>query len=423
LIFLGDGNQKEVQKIDFDHGAYCLWCLITSLVTDLSHGMSSAVPISFTSIAPGRLCLFGEHQDYLGLPVIALALPLQCRIQVICRPLPALASSEGEGEGVIVTLHIPAQNETRRYDLSNLPPRQGPESVNDDPDFALAAIHEALDDDWTFGNGDGGAVDCISTTDIPMKAGCSSSSAFCVAWTNVLAQLAEKKLSPMELATRAHRAEVLHFGAPGGTMDHITSAIGGKPLRIGPGMWDLQTLPDLGVEDLGVWVLAYSGEPKDTFGHLWRCKNERLALLDKLGGDWDKQVPEDFLTHSEKELLNCTRVNKMTEEKAFEEWTKGGGGLGTGARLGALMAAHHDALRDGLHLSTPRLEGMNMSAMTAGAWGFKVVGSGGGGCGVAWTSEANAASVATAMEAAGAPQTWIIRHPSKGAFISMTETS
>ena len=29
---------------------------------------------------PGRICLFGEHQDYLGLPVIAMAISLRVRI-------------------------------------------------------------------------------------------------------------------------------------------------------------------------------------------------------------------------------------------------------------------------------------------------------------------------------------------------------
>ncbi|MEC7694207.1 MAG: galactokinase family protein, partial [Bacteroidota bacterium] len=32
--------------------------------------MTAAAP-AFVSFAPGRVCLFGEHQDYLGLPVIA----------------------------------------------------------------------------------------------------------------------------------------------------------------------------------------------------------------------------------------------------------------------------------------------------------------------------------------------------------------
>ena len=29
---------------------------------------------------PGRICLFGEHQDYLGLPVIAMAISLRANL-------------------------------------------------------------------------------------------------------------------------------------------------------------------------------------------------------------------------------------------------------------------------------------------------------------------------------------------------------
>jgi len=31
--------------------------------------------------APGRICLFGEHQDYLGLPVITVAINLRIAIE------------------------------------------------------------------------------------------------------------------------------------------------------------------------------------------------------------------------------------------------------------------------------------------------------------------------------------------------------
>ena len=30
--------------------------------------------------SPGRICLFGEHQDYLGLPVTAMAMNLRLQI-------------------------------------------------------------------------------------------------------------------------------------------------------------------------------------------------------------------------------------------------------------------------------------------------------------------------------------------------------
>ena len=56
--------------------------------------MSNVSP--FVSFAPGRVCLFGEHQDYLGLPVIAAAIPLGCRLVVkpqTRRPLDPLHAS------------------------------------------------------------------------------------------------------------------------------------------------------------------------------------------------------------------------------------------------------------------------------------------------------------------------------------------
>jgi len=352
---------------------------------------------SFTSIAPTRLCLFGEHQDYLSKPVIALSLPLHCRIKVtLC-------------ESRIITLNVPSLDKTIVYNLEKLPPKQDVNTKN--PDFALAAIHEALKDGWTFEKG----ATCVSTVDLPMQAGCSTSSAFCVAWIQMLAKLSgQPPLKPLELAKRAHCAEVTHFGAPGGTMDHVTSAVGGL-LRIGPGMWQVESLPLYPSSIIGVWVLAYSGEPKDTLRHLHRCKNARLELLDKLGGDWDNEKT-DKLTEDELELLKATRINRDMEVQAAEAW-EGSEDSNLGERLGALMLRHHEVLRDGLHLSTAQLEKMNTAAMGAGAWGFKVVGSGGGGCAVAWTSKERAEAVAEAMKYAGAPSTWIIREPSKGAYI------
>jgi galactokinase len=35
---------------------------------------------SLTVKAPGRICLFGEHQDFLGLPVIAAVIDLHITV-------------------------------------------------------------------------------------------------------------------------------------------------------------------------------------------------------------------------------------------------------------------------------------------------------------------------------------------------------
>lgn len=375
----------------------------------------------FISAAPGRLCLFGEHQDYLNLPVIALALPLACTIHVTPKKdtrelilhVPAMGRNH---EGVVWSLH-----------LDHIPPIQGlavvgsenPGKEEEPLDFALAAVHEMLEDGWVF---DQGGAECVSTTTLPLQAGVSSSSAFCVAWIQVLARLmtnttaattTPSTLTPLQVAKLAHRAEVTHFGSPGGTMDHMTSALGGI-LRIGPGMWEYQYLQ--APRQLGVWVLAYSGEPKDTLKHLNRCKGLRLKLLEKLGGSWDN-TNVDGLTEDERTLLKATITNRDTEQRAANEWS-----TSPASTLASYMGQHHTALRDGLHLSTPRLEAMNEAAVKAGAWAFKVVGSGGGGCGVAWCVNGVADAVALAMKEAGATETWIISDGSHGASIRDAES-
>jgi galactokinase len=345
----------------------------------------------FKSIAPGRLCLFGEHSDYLNLPVIAAALPLRCEIHVTPTP-----------DSLVLIIDMPCLNKGWRCDLNDLPL-----SPAQPGDFALAAVHEALVDGWELRVG----AKCVSTTDIPLQAGCSSSSAFTVAWVQALAKLAGKTLSsPLELAKMAHKAEVTHFGAPGGTMDHITIALGGT-LRIGPGQWQVQRLANT---SSGVWVLADSGELKDTIGHLTRCKDDRLALFHKLGNDWDSMVPD--LNPDEVVLLEATRTNIITENMAATIWD-----TASGEELGALMLQHHEALRDGLRLSTDRLEDMRQAAMDNGAWGFKVVGSGGGGCAVAWTPRDNAKVVASAVEDAGAVRTFVITESCDGAFVRQSK--
>ncbi|MEA1880927.1 MAG: galactokinase family protein, partial [Candidatus Marinimicrobia bacterium] len=42
--------------------------------------MNTQIPKHLEISTPGRICLFGEHQDYLGLPVIAMAISLRAKI-------------------------------------------------------------------------------------------------------------------------------------------------------------------------------------------------------------------------------------------------------------------------------------------------------------------------------------------------------
>mmetsp|Transcript_764 Transcript_764/g.1685 ORF Transcript_764/g.1685 Transcript_764/m.1685 type:complete len:428 (+) Transcript_764:186-1469(+) len=164
---------------------------------------------TFTAIAPGRLCLFGEHQDYLGLPVIALALPLLCcKIDVVVTVTDDDNNTRDSADDtIIIHLHLPEVlgGETREYYLDDLPPSPPrTQEEGEDYDFALAAIHEVLKEEELKGlNG----IDKISVRgeekrkqkvyvrcksfigDLPLRAGCSSSTAFVTAFVLVLQRI------------------------------------------------------------------------------------------------------------------------------------------------------------------------------------------------------------------------------------------
>ena len=60
-----------------------------------------------TVSAPGRICLFGEHQDYWGLPVIAAAINLRIFISGTRR------------NDKIFRLHLPDINEFEKIDFDS----------------------------------------------------------------------------------------------------------------------------------------------------------------------------------------------------------------------------------------------------------------------------------------------------------------
>ena len=213
----------------------------------------------------------------------------------------------------------------------------------------------------------GGAV--AGHVDLPVQAGLSSSSALVVAWIQALARVAGVALAPHELAAMAHRVEVLHFGEPGGHMDHVASAVGGT-LRIHP---DGSTTAMNVLED-GVWVVVDSGQPKDTRGHLTRCKTQRQRLVSAQGGVW--RAPTALptwagLSEAEQRLWQATWQSKALEERASGQWS-------SSQKLAGWMTDHHAALRDGLELSTPASKPSDARPWTqergAGNWWARVAG-------------------------------------------------
>jgi len=203
---------------------------------------------------------------------------------------------------------------------------------------------------------------------------------------------------------------VLEFGEPGGMMDHYSTAIGNVIY--------LESQPQIYVETLtpklGTFVLGDSLEPKDTLGILARCRYgmedviEKVTQYDPYFSIFKTQLPQiaDYkkvLSQDEFSLLKANVDDRDILSKGKELLSQNVQDLDTAGfdkNLGELLYKHYKNLRDHKRTSTPKIELMMDAALTAGALGGKINGSGGGGCMFVY-APTKAEEVAEAIEKAG----------------------
>lgn len=342
--------------------------------------------------SPGRICLFGEHQDYLNLEVIASAISL--RFYVEGRP----------AGGRAFRIHLPDTGEEDSLvpedDLPYLKPR----------DYLRSAVNILLRLGCRFRQG----WEIVMRGEIPINAGTSSSSAMVVAWTGFLLEISGcRHLAPEPgaVAELAHRAEVIEFREPGGQMDHYTSALGGT-------VW-IQFAGGLKVTPLssppGTFVLGDSLEKKDTTGTLGSVRERVARGLEII----KKECPGlSLATVSEPEILKLSRklpreIRNPLQGAVLNRILTGEGlkvlraASFDGREFGRLLTEHQRVLRELVGISTPKIDRMLRAALENGALGGKVNGSGGGGCMFAYAPD-DPQRVARAIELAGG-RPYIIR--------------
>jgi galactokinase len=329
---------------------------------------------------PGRICLFGEHQDYLGLPVIAMAISLRAKIR-----------GEKRSDNQVI-IHKPDLGETETFSLDDL-------SYTKPRDYFKSGIIVCKNAGLTFPTG----FECEVTSKIPIRAGTSSSSAISVSWIHFLSQIADVRPNwdQQKTGELAYKTEVEEFNEPGGMMDQYSTAMGY--------LIYIQSEPDITIEpfnpNLGTFVLGDSCEPKDTMMILSRCRDSRLEIIQKL-----KIKNPTFTIHmlgegadisdlnaSEIQLYKGTLKNRDLLKRALPELEKE---EPNHESIGQLLSDHHQVLRDVLQVSTPKIEAMMDAASNAGALGGKINGSGGGGCMFAYAPN-NPEQVAEAIEKVG----------------------
>jgi galactokinase len=338
---------------------------------------------------PGRICLFGEHQDYLGLPVIAASISL--RIQISGHHIP-------ERKAII---RMPDIQEEDSFPLTEeLPYRHA-------RDYLRSSLHLLLRRGYSFSKG----VQAEVRSSIPINSGTSSSSALVVTWLHFLSRMSDQNevLKQSDLAALAHQAEVQEFSEPGGTMDHYSTAIGGV-IHLEPG-----TPPKIEPMHpaLGPFVIGDSGEPKDTKQILSRVKDGILDVSKRMSS----LDPDFSLATLSAENLHSYDAHLTSTEYALLAATIENRDITRTARnilqtepidhdaVGKLLHKHQSFLRNPLGISTPKIDSMIQAAYDAGALGAKINGSGGGGCMFAYAPE-DPEEVKRALQPYG--QAWIV---------------
>ena len=347
--------------------------------------MVSSTSTRIVSRAPARVCLFGDHQDYLGLPIIACA---------IDRYIDLTATPNNKK---VFNIRMPDIKAVRKLPI-------------DDPlddllpgDFLRTALKVCR----RYGCKPTSGFDVFISGNVPVNAGLSSSTALTISWIQFLIRAfgAAQALSPLFLAQLAYETEVLEQGASGGKMDQYSIGFG-QLIYLAPEndyMESFELSP-------GPLVVGVSGIAKDTEGLLAHLKNGALTAVEQVR----HHIPDFQLSQAGTDSLDTLLPMVATAYQDYLRAAVGNHEITQAARkilqqhtpdldkLAVLMNRHHALLRDYLKITVPRIDAMVTAALSAGANAAKIVGSGGGGCVVAMTDAHCEARVIAAIKAAGA---------------------
>jgi len=335
--------------------------------------------------APGRICLFGEHQDYFGLSIIAAAINLRISIRGTKR------------KDRTFKINLPDIEDTEEFSLEK------ELKYTKERDYLKSSINLLKRKGINLPTG----WDCLIQGTVPINAGSASSSALVVAWIKFLLETAKDERTRMadEIAELGFLAEVAEFREPGGKMDHYTSSLGGVvSINFGEKL-QVRKLKN----PLKEFVLADSLQKKDTTGMLGYVKNHVLdgvaSIRKKRKGFSLKSSPiqevEDEIEKLSPDARRLLKGTLLTRDLTDEGKILFEADVFDHARFGDLLTSQHEVLKDYLHISTPKIEQMIETALEAGALGAKTNGSGGGGCIFAYACD-RAESIAEALEKTGA---------------------
>lgn len=315
--------------------------------------------MSVTWAAPGRVNVIGEHTDYNDGFVLPIALPRR----TIVTAVPAAAAS---------TARSALQSGEVVFDARTVEPGE----VSGWGAYVAGVV-------WALRAGQNvGNVSLSIDSDVPHGAGLSSSAALTCAVAAACSDLFDLGLGRSELAAVAQRAENDFVGMPCGIMDQMAAmhSAAGHALFLDTRSLEITHVPfDLAAAGLALLVVDTRAPHRLVDGEYAARRADCEAAAEALGVPALRDASESRLGELPESVRRRARHVVTENGRVLEAVAILQDGHDP-RRLGPLLTASHESLRDDFEVSVAETDLAVESLLDVGAYGARITGGGFGGC-------------------------------------------
>ncbi len=310
--------------------------------------------------APGRVNLIGEHTDYSGGYVLPLAIPQRTRVEIAVRSEPLVRAWSANVQ----------EPEIQEYRLGG-----------EKPGRAWLDYVQGVTDVLRQGGHALQGFDLRIESDVPLGGGLSSSAALEVSLLRALREAFGLKIDDVQIALAGQKAENDFVGAPVGVMDQMASSLADEKTALFLDTRSLQyekiPLPaeaELVVIDSGISHSHSAGE--------YRTRRRECESAAELLGvhqlrDLTPQdlwrlpsLPEPLDRRTRHVITENARVRSAVAALRERDLP----------RLGKLLYASHESLRNDFEVSIPEIDRLvELASEEPDVFGARITGGGFGG--------------------------------------------
>jgi galactokinase len=310
--------------------------------------------------APGRVNLIGEHTDYSGGFVLPLAIPQRTRVELAVRSEPAVRAWSAEVKEPKIEEYRLGEERPRHDWLDYV---QGITQVLRREGHALRGFDLRID------------------SDVPLGSGLSSSAALEVSLLRALRQAFDLDLDDVRIALAGQKAENDFVGAPVGVMDQMASSLADEStaLFLDTRSLEYEKIPLPPEAEL---VVINSGISHSNAGGEYRTRRQECERAAELLGVhqlrdltpqdlWRLQsLPEPLDRRARHVITENARVRSAVAALRERDLP----------RLGKLLYASHESLRDDFAVSIPEIDRLvELASEEPDVYGARITGGGFGG--------------------------------------------